>query len=119
MASYFLRQLYRIFGGPGIWPASPPRVHENRPDRYCCRFRPVRPNLAFASDDPRLAPGIAVLLMRGEVSWVRRRDFMSGAGPTPNRDRLAVLLRDAASALDPDGAAELIAGVLAAPPEIG
>src|SRR3954454_23663300 len=37
----------------------------------------------------------------------------------PDRDRLAKLLRDAGAALDPDGVAELIAGVLAAPPEIG
>ena len=36
-----------------------------------------------------------------------------------NRERLAQLLTEAKSALDPDGVAELIAGVLAAPPEIG
>jgi Xaa-Pro aminopeptidase len=44
---------------------------------------------------------------------------MTATGLTPNRDRLAKLLREAGSALDPDGIAELIAGVLAAPPEIG
>ncbi len=37
----------------------------------------------------------------------------------PDRNRLAELLRDAGSPLDPDRVAELIAGVLAAPPEIG
>ncbi len=37
----------------------------------------------------------------------------------PDSNRLAELLRDAGSTLDPDGVAELIAGVLAAPPEIG
>ncbi|HTT80398.1 MAG TPA: aminopeptidase P family N-terminal domain-containing protein, partial [Stellaceae bacterium] len=37
----------------------------------------------------------------------------------PNRDRLAQLLRDAGARVDPDGAAALIAGVLAAPPAIG
>src|SRR3954452_22057921 len=44
---------------------------------------------------------------------------MNATGSVSNRDRLAKLLRDAGSALDPDGVAELIAGVLAAPPEIG
>src|SRR3954471_23224164 len=44
---------------------------------------------------------------------------MNATGLVPNRDRLAKLLREAGSALDPDGVAELIAGVLAAPPEIG
>src|SRR3954470_24119796 len=44
---------------------------------------------------------------------------MNATGLVPNRDRMAKLLRDAGSALDPDGVAELIAGVLAAPPEIG
>src|SRR4051795_1962177 len=44
---------------------------------------------------------------------------MSGTASAPDRNRLAELLRDAGSALDPDGVAELIAGVLAAPPEIG
>ncbi len=37
----------------------------------------------------------------------------------PDRNRLAELLRDAGSPLDPDRVAELIAGVLAAPPELG
>ena len=44
---------------------------------------------------------------------------MTATGVAPDRDRLAELLREAGSALDPDGVAELIAGVLAAPPEIG
>src|SRR3954468_3166164 len=44
---------------------------------------------------------------------------MSGTASAPDRNRLAELLRDAGSALDPDGVAELISGVLAAPPEIG
>ena len=44
---------------------------------------------------------------------------MTAKGVAPNRDRLAQLLTEAGSALDPDGVAELIAGVLAAPPEIG
>ncbi|HEX2150368.1 MAG TPA: aminopeptidase P family N-terminal domain-containing protein, partial [Stellaceae bacterium] len=44
---------------------------------------------------------------------------MTAKGVAPNRDRLAQLLKEAESALDPDGVAELIAGVLAAPPEIG
>src|SRR5436853_2390178 len=35
------------------------------------------------------------------------------------RNDLARLLRDAGSSYDPDGVAALIAGVLAAPPEIG
>ena len=35
------------------------------------------------------------------------------------RERLAQLLKQAGSRLDPDGVAELIGGVLAAPPEIG
>ena len=37
----------------------------------------------------------------------------------PDRGRLAELLREAGSPLDPDGVAALVAGVLAAPPEIG
>ena len=37
----------------------------------------------------------------------------------PDRDHLAQLLQGAGSRFDPDGAAALIAGVLAAPPEIG
>jgi Xaa-Pro aminopeptidase len=41
------------------------------------------------------------------------------AGEMPDRDRLAKLLREAGLAYDPDGAAALVAGVLAAPPEIG
>jgi Xaa-Pro aminopeptidase len=49
-------------------------------------------------------------------------DGQEGAMTTaaiPDRDRLAQLLKVAASRLDPDGLAGLIAGVLAAPPEIG
>ncbi|HTV87465.1 MAG TPA: aminopeptidase P family protein [Stellaceae bacterium] len=41
------------------------------------------------------------------------------AAAMPDRDRLARLLEDAGSRLDPDGVAALIAGVLAAPPEVG
>ena len=37
----------------------------------------------------------------------------------PDRERLAALLKEAGSAFDPDGATALLAGVLAAPPEIG
>src|SRR5437879_9337328 len=37
----------------------------------------------------------------------------------PDRRRLAQLLTQAGAALDPDGVAALIAGILAAPPEIG
>ena len=44
---------------------------------------------------------------------------MTAKGVAPNRERLAQMLTEAGSALDPDGVAELIAGVLAAPPEIG
>jgi len=44
---------------------------------------------------------------------------MTGRVAAPDRDRLAQLLKEAGSALDPDGVAELAAGVLAAPPEIG
>jgi Xaa-Pro aminopeptidase len=44
---------------------------------------------------------------------------MTATGATPNRDRLAKLLRESGSAFDPDGVAGLIAGVLAAPPGIG
>src|SRR3954452_2372688 len=44
---------------------------------------------------------------------------MRAKGVAPNRDRLAQLLKHAGSALEPDGVAELIAGVLAAPREIG
>src|SRR3982751_4723543 len=44
---------------------------------------------------------------------------MTPTKAAPDRDHLATLLREANSALDPDGVAELIAGVLAAPPEIG
>jgi Xaa-Pro aminopeptidase len=44
---------------------------------------------------------------------------MSFTAAAPDRERLARLLREAGSALDADGAAGLIRGVLAAPPEIG
>ena len=44
---------------------------------------------------------------------------MTAEGVAPDQHRLAQLLKEAGSALDPDGVAELIAGVLAAPPEIG
>src|SRR5438046_6364944 len=43
----------------------------------------------------------------------------AAAATKPDRRRLAHLLRAAHSPLDPDGVAELIAGVLAAPAEIG
>jgi Xaa-Pro aminopeptidase len=44
---------------------------------------------------------------------------MNATGSVPNREHLASLLRAAGSALDPDDVAALLAGVLAAPPEIG
>jgi Xaa-Pro aminopeptidase len=44
---------------------------------------------------------------------------MTASGAAPDRRRLAGLLKEAGSALDPDGVAALIAGVLASPPEIG
>ncbi len=44
---------------------------------------------------------------------------MTAPGAAPDRRRLADLLKKAGSALDPDGVAALIGGVLAAPPEIG
>jgi Xaa-Pro aminopeptidase len=44
---------------------------------------------------------------------------MTAAQTKPDRRRLAHLLRAARSALDPDGVIELVAGVLAAPAEIG
>ena len=44
---------------------------------------------------------------------------MTQTGAVPDRGRLAQLLTEAGSPLDPDGVAALIAGVLAAPPEIG
>src|SRR5206468_11243774 len=43
----------------------------------------------------------------------------AAAATKPDRRRLAHLLRAAHSPLDPDGVAELVAGVLAAPEEIG
>src|SRR5712691_12023329 len=44
---------------------------------------------------------------------------MTAPGTEPDRRHLARLLTEAGSALDPDGVAALIAGILAAPPEIG
>jgi len=44
---------------------------------------------------------------------------MTAQGAEPDRRRLARLLKEAGSALDPDGVGALIAGILAAPPEIG
>src|SRR5712692_8863787 len=44
---------------------------------------------------------------------------MTARGTEPDRRHLARLLKEAGSALDPDGVASLIAGILAAPPEIG
>ena len=44
---------------------------------------------------------------------------MTARGAAPDRRRLAGLLKEAGSALDPDGVAALIAGILASPPEIG
>src|ERR1700676_2582678 len=44
---------------------------------------------------------------------------MTAGGAQPDRRRLARLLEEAGSALDPDGVAALILGILAAPPEIG
>jgi len=44
---------------------------------------------------------------------------MTARGTQPDRRRLAHLLTEAGATLDPDSVAALIAGVLAAPPEIG
>src|SRR5712692_4809822 len=44
---------------------------------------------------------------------------MTAPGTEPDRGHLARLLTEAGSVLDPDGVAALIAGILAAPPEIG
>src|ERR1700674_4761549 len=44
---------------------------------------------------------------------------MTARGAQPDRRRLARLLKEAGAALDPDGVAALVEGVLAAPPEIG
>src|SRR5712691_7021069 len=44
---------------------------------------------------------------------------MTAPGTEPDRRHLARLLTEAGSALDPDGVAALIEGILAAPPEIG
>ena len=44
---------------------------------------------------------------------------MTAPGGEPDRRHLARLLKEAGSALDPDGVAALIAGILASPPEIG
>src|SRR4249920_2188668 len=44
---------------------------------------------------------------------------MTVRGAQPDRRRLARLLKQAGSALDPDGVTALVAGILAAPPEIG
>src|SRR3954452_3228146 len=53
------------------------------------------------------------------VAGSEQEHRMTATGIAPNRDRLTQLLKRAGSPLDPDGIAELIAGVLAAPPEIG
>jgi Xaa-Pro aminopeptidase len=44
---------------------------------------------------------------------------MTAQGVQPDRRRLARALKEAGSALDPDGVAALVAGILAAPPEVG
>src|SRR5260370_14902319 len=44
---------------------------------------------------------------------------MAAPGAEPNPGQLARLVKEAGSALDPDGVSALIAGILAAPPEIG
>jgi Xaa-Pro aminopeptidase len=44
---------------------------------------------------------------------------MTARGAQPDRRRLARLLKEAGSGLDPDGVDALVEGVLAAPPEIG
>ena len=44
---------------------------------------------------------------------------MTAQGIQPDRRRLARVLKEAGSALDPDGVTALVAGILAAPPEIG
>src|SRR5207302_3066678 len=48
-----------------------------------------------------------------------RSGSMTAPGAEPDPRQLARLLQEAGSALDPDGVAALIAGILAAPPEIG
>src|SRR3979490_1662119 len=48
-----------------------------------------------------------------------RSGSMTVPGAEPDPGHLARLLKEAGSALDPDGVAALIAGILAAPPEIG
>src|SRR5437763_10435416 len=50
---------------------------------------------------------------------MRRSGSMTARGAEPDASQLARLLKESGSALDPDGVAALIAGVLAAPPEIG
>src|SRR5216684_6245165 len=50
---------------------------------------------------------------------MRRSGPMAAPGAEPNPGQLARLLKEAGSALAPDGVAALIAGILAAPPEIG
>ena len=44
---------------------------------------------------------------------------MTAKAAAPDRRRLAELLKETGSRLDADGVAALVAGVLAAPPEIG
>src|SRR5216684_4298703 len=44
---------------------------------------------------------------------------MTATGAELDRRRMGRLLKEAGSALDPDGVAALVAGVLAAPPETG
>src|SRR5438552_16847415 len=86
---------------------------------------------------PGLVPGIHVFLRDGvsrghcrhhlqaqEICVkVRASDdqerSMTAPGTEPDRRHLARLLKVAGSALDPDGVAALIGGILAAPPEIG
>src|SRR5258708_1645464 len=50
---------------------------------------------------------------------MRGSEPMAAPGAAPDSGQLARLLKEAGSALDPDGVAALIAGILAAPPEIG
>src|SRR5438067_6097060 len=48
-----------------------------------------------------------------------RSGSMTAPGAEPDPNQLARLLKESGSAIDPDGVAALIAGILAAPPEIG
>src|SRR5713101_2627988 len=54
-----------------------------------------------------------------KVCMEQQERSMTARGTEPDPRQLGRLLKEAGSALDPDGVAALIAGILAAPPEIG